>query len=61
METPAELSRAHRVSLYFQCSEIDGAKWQISEEMCLSRFQIETPFLTTHPQIAEGDQSIRLD
>jgi hypothetical protein len=26
--------------LYFQCSEVDGAKWQISAEMFQSQFQI---------------------
>jgi hypothetical protein len=28
--------------LYFQCSEFDGAKWQVSAEVFLSQFQIET-------------------
>jgi hypothetical protein len=26
--------------LYFQCSEVGGAKWQVSEEMFQSQFQI---------------------
>jgi hypothetical protein len=37
-----EWSRALRLSLYFQYSELDGAKWQISLKKFLSQFQIET-------------------
>jgi hypothetical protein len=36
---------AGALSTYFQCSEIDGAKWQILLKKFLSRFQIETRFL----------------
>jgi hypothetical protein len=35
------------VSLYFKCSEIDGAKRQVFEKMCSLQFQIETPYLAS--------------
>jgi hypothetical protein len=41
MKTPAD-GRGRFVSLYFQCSEIGGANWQVSEKLFLSQFQIET-------------------
>ena len=37
-----EWSRALRLSLYFECSELDGAKRQVSLKKFLCRFQIET-------------------
>jgi hypothetical protein len=42
MKTPANDRERLGVSLYFQCSEIDGAKWQVLKNMFLPQFQIET-------------------
>jgi hypothetical protein len=41
MRTPANRRGRCYMCLYFQCSEVDGAKWQVPEEMFLSQFQIE--------------------
>jgi hypothetical protein len=41
MKTPAN-GRGRFVSLYFECSEVDGAKWQIFRRNLPVLVQIET-------------------